>query len=163
MSLRRTRSGTGRPSVGILLFLWGYLLSGGSAQATLGAPADSIQSDQIRFKGVRRESVSLGMRSHVISLSDGSSIKQFVNAQGVVFAVSWSTRLKPDLAALLGPHFASYAAASGAPTGIADSKRQRSVRAPNLVVHQAGRMNAFGGLAYVPSLVPEGVDADSLR
>lgn len=135
----------------------------GEAQAVLGASADTVEADQIRFKGERHQSTGQRMNTHEISLPDGSSIKEYVNAAGLVFAVSWRTRLKPDLEKLLGSNFVVYAAKQNAAAGLADSKKQQSVRQPNLVVRQAGRMNAFAGLAYVPTLVPEGVDVDALR
>jgi hypothetical protein len=134
------------------------------AQAELGAMQDTIQTDQIRFKGIRSRHIEWQMTTHEITLADGSGIKEYVNASGQVFAVSWRTRLKPNLQLLLG---ARYAAMSGAaleqPRGVASMKRQRSVRLTNLVVHEAGRVNAFAGVAYVPALVPNGVDADALR
>ncbi len=141
----------------------GVLLSATEVQAVLGATADTIQVDQIRFRGEHHQSTGWQMNTHEISLPDGSRIKEYVNAAGVVFAVSWRTRLKPDLEALLGPQFTVYAAAVNATPGVARIQRQQSIRRPDLVVRQAGRMNAFGGLAYVPTLVPEGFDADTLR
>lgn len=141
----------------------GLLLCATEAQAVLGETADTVQADQIRFKGERRESMAGRINAHEISLPDGSSIKQYVNAAGVVFAVSWRTRLKPDLETLLGTQYVVYARNQSATSGVAGSKRLQSVRQPNLVLHQGGRMNAFAGLAYVPTLVPEGFDADTLR
>ncbi len=135
----------------------------GQARAVLGASVDTVEADQVRFKGERRQSTGQRMNTHEISLPDGSSIKEYVNTAGLVFAVSWRTRLKPDLEKLLGTNFVVYAAKQNAPSGLADSKKQQSLRQPNLVVRQAGRMNAFAGLAYVPTLVPEGIDVDALR
>ena len=139
------------------------LLSSHAAQAVLGATTDTVQADQARFKGARSEITSGPMTTHEIRLADGSSIKEYVNASGVVFAVSWRTRLKPDLAKLLGAQFVAQAATVAPASGVAGSKRQQSIRQPNLVVHQAGRMNAFAGLAYDPTLVPEGINAETLR
>lgn len=139
------------------------LICSHAAQAVLGATADTVQEDQVRFKGVRSESAGAQMTTHEISLPDGSSIREYVNAAGVVFAVSWRTRLKPNLEALLGTQFAAHAAPVSAAPGVAGIKRQQSIRQPNLVVHQAGRMNAFAGLAYDPTLVPDGIDAETLR
>ncbi len=133
------------------------------AQAVLGAHADTVQADQVRFQGVRASRVLPQMTAHEISLPDGSTVKEYVNASGLVFAVAWRTRLKPDLANLLGSTVSVAAAGDPRGAGVAGSKAPRSVRQANLVVHQGGRMNAFAGLAYVPNLVPEGFDADSLR
>jgi hypothetical protein len=140
------------------------LLNAPQAHAVLGAAQDSIQADQIHFKGLRSRHLAWQMTTHEITLGDGSAVKEYVNAAGQVFAVSWRTRLKPNLQLLLG---ASYAAMSKAalesPTGVSGMKRQQSLRLSNLVVHQGGRVNAFAGVAYVPALVPMGVDADALR
>lgn len=133
------------------------------AQAVLGGAADSVHADQMRFQGVRRQSIDWQMTTHEISLNDGSRIKEYVNASGQVFAVSWRTRLKPDLAALLGAHYAVVPTQRSAAVGVAQARRQQSVRRPELVLHQSGRMSAFSGLAYVPTLVPQGLDADALR
>ena len=147
----------------LLALTCGVLFHATEAQAILGATADTVVTDQVRFKGERRQSTGQRMNTHEISLPDGSSIKEYVNSAGLVFAVSWRTRLKPDLEKLLGMNFVVYAAKQNVASGVAASKRQLSLRQPNLVVHQAGRMNAFAGLAYVPTLVPEGIDADALR
>ncbi len=147
----------------LLALSCGLLFGAGEARAVLGETADSVKADQIRFEGQRRQSMAGRMNAHEISLPDGSSIKEYVNAAGVVFAVSWRTRLKPDLEQLLGPNFVLYTGRQGAASGVAGSKMLRSVRQPDLVLHQGGRMNAFAGLAYVPTLVPEGFDADTLR
>jgi hypothetical protein len=134
------------------------------AQAVLGATQDSIQVDQIRLKGLRSRHIAWQMTTHEITLADGSGIKEYVNAAGQVFAVSWRTRLKPNLQTLLGANYAAMSeAALEQPKGVASMKRQQSVRLSNLVVHQGGRVNAFAGVAYVPALVPAGVDADALR
>jgi hypothetical protein len=134
-----------------------------AAHAELAASTESIVADQIRFKGVRSASTSGQVTTHEIKVADGSSIKQYVNAAGVVFAVSWRTRLKPNLEALLGTQLVAQVASASTATGVASIKARQSVHQPNLVLHQGGRMNAFSGLAYVPTLVPNGIDAETLR
>ena len=158
------RSTAGFCSVTVwLLVSCGALLFATEVQAVLGEPVDTVNADHVRFKGVRRQSAVQRVTAHEINLPDGSSIKEYVNPEGLVFAVSWRTRLKPDLAKLLGAGFTAEVANNRKPTGIASSKSQHSVRQSNLVLHQGGRMNAFAGLAYAPHLVPEGFDADTLR
>ncbi len=139
------------------------LLQAQQAQAVLGGGEDSVHADQVRFQGEHRKLSGSQMTTHEIGLPDGSVVKEYINAAGLVFAVSWRTRLKPNLDALLGAHNAAPAASLHADSGVATAKRQQSMRQSNLVIHQGGRMNAFAGLAYVPSLVPEGFNADALR
>jgi hypothetical protein len=157
-------TGSAKLAFGLLAVSCGVLLYAHEAHAVLGATQDTIQADQIRFRGVRRQHTDWQMTTHEISLADGSGIKEYVNAAGLVFAVSWRTRLKPNLETLLGAQYvAAPATSAGAPNGVTSLKRQQSLRRPNLVVHQGGRMNAFAGVAYIPSLVPNGVNADALR
>ncbi len=133
------------------------------AQAVLGATQDTLQADQINFRGVHSQRADWQMTTHEISLADGSSIREYVNPAGLVFAVSWHSRLKPRLETLLGAHYVAPGVNSNLAAGVSGVKRQQSLRHPNLVLHQSGRMNAFSGLAYVPTLVPPGVNADALR
>ncbi len=148
---------------GLSALLCGMMLYAPPAQAVLGAGQETIQADQIRLRGAHRQHTDWPMTTHEISLGDGSSIKQYVNASGQVFAVSWHTRLKPRLDALLGPSYQVPAADSAGLAGVASMKRAQSTRQSHLVLHQSGRMNAFAGLAYIPALVPTGVNADALR
>ncbi len=152
-----------RCASGMGTLLCGLLLCATSAQAVLGGAQDTIQVDQIRLRGVHRQHTEWSMTTHEISTGDGSTIKQYVNASGQVFAVSWRTRLKPRLEPLLGASYQVPAADTAALSGVASMKRQQSTRQPHLVLHQSGRMNAFAGLAYIPALVPPGVNADALR
>lgn len=156
------RSGVSTLAWGLVL-VCGVLLQANDVHAVLGGGEETVQADQIRFGGERRQSVGSQVRTHEISLPDGSILKEYVNAAGVVFAVSWRTRLKPDLHALLGSSYSTPVVGSGAYAGVASARMQQLRREPQLVIHQGGRMNAFAGLAYVPALVPQGFNADALR
>jgi hypothetical protein len=146
-----------------LILVCGTLVLASDAHAVLGGGEETVRADQIRFGGERRQTAGSQVRTHEISLPDGSTLKEYVNAAGVVFAVSWRTRLKPDLHALLGSSYPAPVVGSGAPAGVASARMQQVTRQPQLVIHQGGRMNAFAGLAYVPALVPQGFNADAFR
>ena len=84
-------------------------------------------------------------------------MREYVNAEGVVFAVSWKGPVLPDLGALLG----SYAGTLQ--SHVKDPSRAGMRRAPvnleqdGLVVRSIGRMGNFFGNAYAPALIPTGV------
>lgn len=147
----------------ILTVLCGALLFVNEAHAVLGGGVDSVHTDRLRFRGEHRQRVVGAMTSHEIVLQDGSIVREYVNASGQVFAVSWRTRLKPNLQNLLGAHYLNLGVRRATTPGVAGARQQQSARHPNLVVHSGGRMNAFAGLAYVPALVPKGFDADTLH
>lgn len=151
-----------RAWAGALLLASG--LATAPAHAVLGGNASTIAGDGVRLKATHQVApLSAQVGSHVITLADGSSIREYTNPGGIVFAVAWSTRFKPDLAALLGQHAVAYAAAASEAMKAPGIRRQVDLRQGDLVVQSAGRMNAFVGKAWLRSLVPEGVDIDALR
>ena len=135
------------------------------AHAVLGGDASTIAADQLRLKGARHQAVALGstVRSHEITLADGSSIREFVTPGGIVFAIAWSTRLKPNLETLLGPHATSYAAAASEALRAPGIRRHAELRRGDLVVQSTVHLNSFVGKAWLQSMVPPGVGVDALR
>lgn len=99
---------------------------------------------------------------NTITLETGTVVREFVNAQGLVFAVTWAGPVLPDLGALFGDYFKSFRAEAernraarkrGAPIALASDE---------VVMASRGRMGHFSGHAYVPALVPAGVDPHAL-
>jgi hypothetical protein len=140
-------------------------LAAPSAHAVLGGDAGTIAVDQARLHGVRLQAVatSAPVATHEITLADGSSIRQFVTPDGIVFAVAWSTRFKPDLNALLGVHAATYAQAASDAMKAAGIRRHAELRRGDLVVQSTAHLNAHVGRAWLQSLVPAGARLDALR
>ena len=141
------------------------LAAAAGAGATLGEPATTVDADRVQLRGDHRVAQSLGARFqvHVITLADGSSIREFVNPGGIVFAVAWNTRLKPRLDALLGAYAGHYAAAASAEMTTPGIRHGVSLSSGDLVVQASAHLNAHAGVAYLRSLVPEGVRIDELR
>jgi hypothetical protein len=143
--------------VAILLI---FLVLSDSAQATLGSDETSIANDQVKMKATRRI-VSLSQyTTHEIQMSSGTLVREYVSAQGQVFAVAWKGPLLPDLQQILGSHFAEYGVA-------ANSKRTRRgpvlVQKPGLVIQSGGHMRAFFGRAYIPQMLPADVTVDDIQ
>ena len=97
------------------------------------------------------------MQEH--SLPSGTVVRQYV-ANGKVFAVSWQGPSMPDLRRLLGDdYFTQYRQAAAASRS---GRGHLHVQDPGLVVQSSGHMRAFSGKAYVPQLLPKGVDLEQL-
>lgn len=101
--------------------------------------------------------VSLYTR-HDTQLESGTTVHEYVRADGLVFAVAWRGPVLPDLSALLGGYFTAFKLET-------DQARERGRRGSSvriaradLVVRSNGRMRNFFGHAYAPGLVPAGVD-----
>ncbi|MFM9879111.1 MAG: DUF2844 domain-containing protein [Burkholderiaceae bacterium] len=97
---------------------------------------------------------------HELQTESGTRVREYIGADGKVFAVSWRGPFLPDLQVLLGSHFAAYAAmAQRNPV----ASRTMDMQTPTLVVHSGGRMRAFAGYAYLPRQLPTGVNLSALR
>ncbi len=89
--------------------------------------------------------------------SSGATVHEYVSLAGVVFAVTWNGPARPDLSLLLGASpYAEMVAAGGRRRGPVQ------VDQSNLVIHSGGRMGALRGSAWIPSLVPAGVNVEQL-
>jgi hypothetical protein len=126
--------------------------------------AASLQADRQRLFAVQRQASGLGFDVHTLNASDGSVVREYVGPDGVVFAVTWSTRGKPRLDQLLGRHFEGYATAGRE----AMQRRSGVVHAAalqrgDLVVESTAHVNAFVGRAWLRSKLPFGMGSDALR
>lgn len=142
------------------------------AHAELGGPLASVESDRGRMNA-QLASVSMGgYARHALTRANGGTVHEMTNADGQVFAVTWSGPGKPDLRALLGSHFAIFQAASGG-TGSSGTaggvgRAMHSLRRPpqvneaDLQIQAEGHMGWFRGMALIPSLAPTGFVASDL-
>jgi hypothetical protein len=89
-------------------------------------------------------------------------VREFVNAQQQVFAVVWAGPVLPDLAVFFGDHFTAYQQAVQQKRAAGQRGGVVHARKPELVMLSRGRMGNFEGYAYIPTLVPHGVDIQTL-
>jgi hypothetical protein len=134
------------------------------ALAALGGNVASVDSDRAHLKAqLKSVSPGAGFSVHEMQLPSGTLVREYVAADGTVFAVTWHGPTKPDLSATLGTYFQQYVdAAKSSPHGAA-ARRHFQVRQPDLVVQSNGRMRAYSGRAYVPSLLPPNVSLDEIQ
>ncbi|MFO1271913.1 MAG: DUF2844 domain-containing protein [Rubrivivax sp.] len=99
---------------------------------------------------------------HRLEWPDGSSLRQFVDADGRVWAVAWNTRTAPRMDLLLGPHYAAWREALGR-RQTAGARHAARVTAGDLVVESRMNGNAYTGRAWLRSRAPAGQGSDALR
>jgi hypothetical protein len=95
------------------------------------------------------------------TLAGGTTVREYVGANGVVFAVAWNGPFLPDLRELLGQHFATFTS-EGARQPKAGHGRVR-VAQPDVTIESTGHMRAYAGRAWVNSLLPAGFDKDTIE
>jgi Protein of unknown function (DUF2844) len=131
------------------------------AFAALGGDAASVAADAAKMKGQARATASGGYTVSEITLPSGTVVREYVSAEGKVFAVTWKGMTPPDLQQTLGTYFEQYkAAAAAAPR---QGHHHRTVRNSDLVVSTSGHMRALRGAAYVPSLLPPNFPLNDIK
>ncbi len=96
------------------------------------------------------------------TLASGTVVTEYLNAAGIVFAVTWAGPVLPDLTALLGDYFPTFKTQTAQRRAAGWRGGPVQVAADGLTLVSAGRMGHFSGYAYAASLVPAGVDVATL-
>jgi len=139
------------------------------AFAVLGDTAASVLNDQARMKGTLRSVDNRTYVMHEITSPSGTVVREFVSPQGAVFGVAWEGQFPPDLQQLLGPYYQQAQQArekSQKQQGPEQPRARRapiSVETPGLVLYETGHVRSFHGQAYIPQLVPQGVQTSDIR
>jgi Protein of unknown function (DUF2844) len=130
-------------------------------RAVLGDMEASVRSDQVRMKGILRSVDNRTYVMHEITSPTGARVREFVSPGKTVFGVAWEGQFHPDLQQLLGPYYQQARMAQ------AQQPRPRGapvvIETPDLVIYETGHMRSFHGHAYIPELVPQGVQASDIR
>ena len=128
--------------------------------AALGGDESSVQADQAQMGASVRITRTATHAVHELQAPGGQVIREYVSPSGIVFGVVWQGASKPDLKQLLGDHFEE----------VQQALQRRGVRRgpvvinePGVVFEMGGHMRAFAGRAYLPQLLPSGVQADAIR
>jgi Protein of unknown function (DUF2844) len=137
------------------------LICAATACAGLGDDAASVVADAKALQGVVRMQSSSLFDIYEISADSGLRVREFVNRDGIVVAVTWQGPVQPDLQRMLQASFAQYNQARATLTqpGLRRSLRMTS---QDLVVETSGHLRAYSGRAYLLKLMPAGATAADL-
>ena len=144
------------------------LLLPARAAAALGGDVTSVEADRQQMKATKRlvQANDAKYTIHEITTPYGTVVREYVSPDGKVFGVAWRGPFLPNFQQVLGDNFAKFAQATE-DVRSAQPRRSRNaplaVAQPDLVVHSAGHTRAYVGHAYVPGMIPAGVDAKEIR
>jgi hypothetical protein len=136
------------------------------ATAALGGDEASVEADRQQMKAQRTVRASANYSVHEITTPYGTTVREYVSSDGKVFGVAWRGPFLPNLQQLLGNSYQTFAqAAQSARNGQVRRSRNAplGVEQPDLVVHSGGHTRAFAGHAYIPGMIPQGVDATDIK
>ena len=131
------------------------------AWGSLGGNVTTVQNDKAHMKGSLRSVATQRYVKHEITTPNGQVVREFVSSDGSVFGVAWQGQFQPDLQQLLGSYFEPMKQALAA-----QQRRGHgpvSVETSGFVFRQAGNARNLHGSAYVPAMVPQGVDVTEIQ
>jgi hypothetical protein len=149
-------------SVFVLGLVTMSLFGATAAYATLGEKADSVERDRRALSAAKRALTAYDNYQVQEVAMGGTTIREYLAPSGVVFAVAWNGLAHPDFETILGSYTGDYRKAK---TSTPRKHGQRSARfvGSQVIVETGGHMRDLRGRAYVPSLVPEGVNINEIR
>jgi len=131
------------------------------ALAALGGDATSVEADRVSLKGALHTAAEHTDYSvSEIRTSAGILVREYVSADGQVFAVSWRGPGIPDLGQLLGRYGAELAQAAPRPHF---NHHHLSVETADVVFQSSGHTRAFFGRAWVPALLPQNFSLNDIN
>jgi len=138
------------------------LAAASPALAALGGDITSIDADRVSMKGALTAFRTVkGYAVHELTTAAGVHVREYLTADGKVFAVSWQGPFIPDLKQMLGAYYSRYAQAASSQH--AGGRRHLRIAQPGLVVESNGRMRAFYGRAWDPALLPANFTAADIH
>jgi len=155
------------------------------ARATLGESAASVAADEAQMNATagantaqptpggsaqatpeiaaQKAPTSGNFTVEQVTIPAGTVVSEYVDQGGTVFAVTWRGASPPDVPTLLGTYFKQYsdAANTGAPSPFGLHASQ--VHASDVTVETVGHMGFMWGRAYLPALMPAGVNPSEIK
>jgi Protein of unknown function (DUF2844) len=140
----------------------GIFMAAHPAPAALGESAESITSDGKSLSAERgaitvRDGYTIQtIKSHAVT------VREYLSPAGVIFGIAWNGMSHPDLKPLLGSYAGEYEDALRQ-TPHKPGRRHLQVKSNHMVVEKWGHMRNLQGRAYVPSLIPQGVNINEIK
>lgn len=137
------------------------LASSGWALAGLGREPEVVES---HTADTDVHAVSTGLASYtdrVRRFDSGTTTHEYVDVDGLVFAVSWSGPSQPDLRQLLGDYFSTMVAAARAQPNA--GRAALWVQRADVVIVSGGHIGAFEGKAWLPNKLPSGFNPEGIK
>jgi hypothetical protein len=131
--------------------------------AALGGTADSVQTDAASLNSrvaPRADVQSTAYSVQRLSQDNGTVIDEYLSPAGTVFALHWRGPRPPDLKPLLGSYYVEYQNYYSQPHVHTSHVR---IEGTNLRYAAGGHMRAYWGTAWVPTLVPAGLNTGDLK
>ncbi|HZO81146.1 MAG TPA: DUF2844 domain-containing protein [Candidatus Binataceae bacterium] len=143
------------------------------ARATLGESSASVARDAARMKASVTQSAApappTGARTAspysvaMLKAPDGTVVREYVTSGGTVFAIAWRGPMPPDVALLLGAYFNQYRETAERTPPAIFGLHHALVTGPDVTVETGGHMGELWGRAWLPAMLPPGVEESQIE
>lgn len=151
--------------IGTLLALPGLALAlAAPCHASLGKAPSDFGGTTARAARSLAASGTAAAATYTVTtttLASGTTVREYANTSGVVFAVSWSGPFLPDLRTLLGDQFTTLTTESARRPKAGHNRV--NVATSDVTIESGGHMRAYAGRAWINSLLPTGFDTDEIE
>jgi hypothetical protein len=131
--------------------------------AALGGDLNSVQDDATQMKAAVKVQHKPAYAIHEITDKSKTVVREYVSPGGRVFGVAWQGPFMPSLSQILGSYMQQYAAGLEKEHAKGPGRRPLMINQPDFVMETSGHMRAYYGRAYVPDLLPQGVQPEEVR
>lgn len=131
----------------------------GSARAELGGNAASVRQEARQAQASLRVSAFDAYEVHEMQTPGGAAVRQYLDRNGQVFALTWRSQGPADMAALLGRYYPTYRKLGATRVDL----HHAVLHSPGLVVEVGGVARTFTGRAFLPGALPAGVTSARIR
>jgi Protein of unknown function (DUF2844) len=133
------------------------------ALGALGGDVTSVESDRAKMEASLRTTSKQLYTIHEIQAPNNVVVREFVSPAGKVFGVAWQGPSRPDMRQLLGAYFDQFNEAAKNQQAQRVGRGPLIIQQPGFVLQMGGHARSFSGRAYIPQMVPAGVQIEELR
>jgi hypothetical protein len=152
------------PEIAIAAFLF-FLASliAAPAFASLGGNAASIEADRANLQATVKITNAQSYAIHEMTAPNGLVVREYLSAQGQVFGITWHGPARPDLTQILGTYYPKFAQVAQQPMTPARARGPLVIHQADFILEMGGHMRSLVGRAYLPQMLPAGVQAREIR
>ncbi|HEX8814111.1 MAG TPA: DUF2844 domain-containing protein [Terriglobales bacterium] len=134
------------------------------AMAGLGGDLNSVQGDAAHMKAAVKIEQREAYAVHTIATKNNTTVvREYVSPDGHVFGVAWGGPFMPNLSKVLGTYLQQFTTAMQEDHAKHPGRHPVSISQPGLVVQSMGKVRGYYGRAYVPEMLPQGVQPEEVR
>jgi hypothetical protein len=130
------------------------------AHAALGDDVAAVEQDRVRMQASLQVHRKATYDVHELATAIGTTVRELVNQNGKVFAVSWSGGWRPNLRDVMGAHYDRFIAST---RGKRRARGPVRIELPGMVVFMGTYLRTSFGYVYLTEELPAGFSSKEIE